>query len=378
MITRNALWINNRRYVPPASEFIEIKMKADANWKVYVPTAWANGLSRRWSTLANDTYGAVYNWDVYLDNNFSVNISGQSTRQWYREVGSNLQPDSFHYIKIYPHVVDPISWLPWYWRAMAFAMGWGCVASQDLSGKNPIAEYLYEILYDGAILWYRYSATEIGSWYKSCQYAWCINLTKAYEETDISDVTAIGSQFLAWQYAETWITESVTERSPGPCNAYIWYREQQYWKCQNLITAADEVDPTELILTNSYREGQYGYCTSLRVTAPERPPVQFNGGAEYRLNQYIGCSWLKTISRIEYCSGYPASQFRENQFVNCWDFNDPITAYIYGSDVVKWVTNSLWLSNDKIYRIFVPSNLVSAYQNDNQWSNIDDNKFVWM
>jgi hypothetical protein len=39
MHTRNALWINNWRYVPPASEFIEIKMKADTEGKLYVPTA---------------------------------------------------------------------------------------------------------------------------------------------------------------------------------------------------------------------------------------------------------------------------------------------------------------------------------------------------
>ena len=243
MTTRNALWINNRRYIPPASEFIEIKMKADSNGKVYIPAAWCNWLIYTGRTFGNDHYDAPYDWDVLVDNVFSKRVTWISGRERYEEVGSWLEAGTFHLIKIYPHNYDEQTWLPDYWWCMAFGMGGKCMGSEDLIYKNPIADYLYEIIYDWAILGYRNSDHKLGSWYKTCQYAWCINLTKAWEETDVSDITEIGSHFLSAQYAHSWVTESATESTPDCPEALTWFREQQYWRCLSLHTASDEKDP---------------------------------------------------------------------------------------------------------------------------------------
>lgn len=380
MNTRNALWINNWRYIPPASEFIEIKMKADSNGKVYVPTAWSPWLWYPWQDSGwNGTYWAAYNWDVYVDNSFAVNISWSSTRQGYREVASGKTPWSFHFVKIYPHEYDAQTWLPAYWWAMAFAMGWSCVASLDLTYKNPIADLLYEILYDWAIMWYKCSDHVIGAWYKTAQFAWCSNLTKAYEETDVSMVTSIWRHFLAWQYCQSWVTESATEKTPDCTAAQTGFREQQYWKCADLLTAATEIDPPRMWqwYYHSYREWQYAFCPLLTVTAPENPPQWITGWIEYKYNQYWGCTWIRTISRVEYCPWYWATEFRWSQFRDCGNSDNPLTAYLYWDQVIKSYSNSMWLVNANVRRIYVPSDLLTAYQNDSNWSNIDDSKFIW-
>ena len=378
MITRNALWINNWRYVPPASEFIEIKMIADDLGKVYVPVGWANGLNKSGHTWANGTYWAAYDWDLYVDWVFTKNVTWSSRAEGYEVAQEGLEPWTFHYIKIYPHFYNEGSWLPNYGWAMAFAMGWTCNGTNNLTNKNPVADYLYEIMYDWAIMGYRRSDHAIGSGYKTCQFAWCINLTKPFEETDISDVIEIGSHFLTGQYAHSWITTTTAEKCPWANDLQWAYREQQYWKCENLTIAADEVDPDNLRFWNSYREAQYWYCTWLRVTAPENPLSTYTWWEEFRFNQYLGCTWIEILSRVEYCPWYGSDyMFRQTQFKDCGNSSNPLTGNFYWSDVIKWVTNSLWLTNDNVYRIFVPSDLVTAYQNDSMWSNIDDNKFIW-
>ena len=380
MSNRNALWITNWRYIPPASEFIEIKMMADSNGKVYVPTAWSPGLSYPGrDSWGNDYYWAPYNRNVYVDWTLSTHISWNSTRQWYREVKSWLEPWTFHFIKIVPFFFHEETWLPDYWRAMAFAMWWSCVASQDLRYKNPIADYLYEIMYDWAIMGYKCSDSVIWAWYKTAQFAWCTNLTKPYEEVDVSMVTSIWRHFLAWQYCQSWITESAREIAPDCTAAQTWYREQQYWKCPNLLTAATEVDPPRMWqwYYHSYREWQYAFCPLLTVTAPENPPSGITWWIEYKYNQYRWCTWIQTISRVEYCPWYWADQFRWSQFANCGNSENPLTMYIYWDQVVKSYSNSLWLNNANVYRIYVPDDLLEAYKSDGNWSNINDEKFVW-
>lgn len=380
MINRNALWITNWRYIPPASEFIEIKMISDSLGKVYVPTAWSPWLSYPWAdSWGNGTYWAPYNRDVYVDWTWSAHISWNSTRQGYREVKSWLEPWTFHFIKIVPHYFHEETWLPDYWRAMAFAMWWSCVASLDLTYKNPIADYLYEILYDWAIMGYKCSDSVIWAWYKTAQFAWCSNLTKPYEEVDVSMVTSIWRHFLAWQYCQSWITESAREIAPDCRAAQTWYREQQYWKCPNLLTAATEVDPPRMWqwYYHSYREWQYAFCPLLTVTAPENPPQWITWWVEYKYNQYRWCTWIQTVSRVEYCPWYWATEFRGSQFRDCGSSSNPLTMYIYWDQIVKSYSNSMWLSDANVYRIYVPQDLVEAYKNDGNWSNISDNKFVW-
>lgn len=379
MTTRNALWINNWRYVPPASEFIEIKMIADSLGKIYVPTAWCNGIRYQWDNYGNWWYDAPYNRDIYVDWTFAMNITWVSWARWYREVASWLAPDTFHFIKIVPHYFHEETWLPDYWWAMAFWMWWNCVASQMLTNKNPIADYLYEILYDWAIMGYKVSDHVIWAWYKTAQFAWCTNLTKPYEETDVSMVTTIWRHFLAWQYCESWVTESATEKAPDCTAAQTWFREQQYWACPNLLTAAEEVDPPRMWqwYYHSYREAQYAKCPLLTVTAPENPPQWITWWVEYKYNQYWDCTWIQTVSRVEYCPGYWATDFRWSQFLNCGSSDNPLTMYIYWDQIVRSYSNSMWLNDTNVYRIYVPQDLVEAYKSDGNRSNISDDKFIW-
>lgn len=377
---RNILWTATQSWhTPPVltSEYIEIVMKADSNWKVYVPVAWSPWLSYPWANAWwNGNYWAPFDWDVYVDNLDPVHISWSSWRQWYREVAT-VEPDTFHYVKILPHIINPSTWLPNYWRAMAFAMWGSCVASVDLTYKNPIADYLYQVIYDWAQIWYKCSETVIWAWYKTAQFAWCTNLTRPFPETDVSMVTAIWMHFLAWQYCQSWVTESVMESTPDCTAAQTWYREQQYWRCPNLLTAATESDPPRMWqwYYHSYREWQYAFCTSLESAAPENPPSWITWWIEYKFNQYRWCTSLKNIPSLVYAPWYPTTEFRWSQFRDCWNSSNPMRIRIYWDEVIKSVTNSLWLVDANVFRIYVPRALLQAYKDAPERSNISDSKF---
>ena len=371
MNTRNALWINKGKPVPPASEYVEMIIKADSNWRLYLATAW----------LGDGGYYQYYHWNIYIDNNLIWDISWRSGQQSYREITSWLTPDSFHNVKIYPNEVDPNTLVPNYWWLKAFGMGWNCNAGNPLSYRNPVADYLYEVIYDWSYMGYANSEFIIGDNFKCLQYAWCSNLTKVLPEVDISQVMRVGTYYREWQYAECIsLLESATEAiSDSITTIGVWFREHQYYGCTSLLTAADEHDPEEMRNPwHSYREWQYRNCVSLSTTWAENPPSTLQGWQEYKFNQYDGCTWITTISRVEYLSVTGGSDYRGDQFKNCWSSEHPLTAYFYWDGVITWSNNSLGLSNANVYRIYVPSNLVSAYQNASQRSNIDDNKFVWM
>ena len=134
MNTRNALWINNQRLVPPESEFVEWIMKADSNGNLYVPTAW------RGQSWVN--YGSPFDRKIYVDWVLSATISGNSSRQWYRTVATGLEPNSNHNLKILPNNVDS-AWIPQYGRLRWLWMGGDCNGWYPLTYKNPISDYLY-------------------------------------------------------------------------------------------------------------------------------------------------------------------------------------------------------------------------------------------
>jgi len=354
-------------------EYVELKMKADVNWKVYVPTAWR--------TRSNASYWTPFDWYVSVWNSEPVHISWNSARQWYREVMSWLTPWEFYYIKITPYHIDEDTWLPDYWWLRWFWMWWDSAWWSPLTYKNPIADYLYEVVYDWSFMWYAVSETSLWDWFKCAQFAWCTNLTKPVPEVDISQVTSIWFYYREAQYA--WCTSlqySATESiSDLLTTIWVWFREHQYYWCTSLSTASDEHDAANM--TNpwhSYREWQYRYCTSLRVTWPENPPQTLHWWNEYKYNQYDWCTWITTISRVQYLSWQWNTSYRWDQFKDCWSQSSPITAYFYWTWVIEWSTNSLWLIDANVYRIYVPSNLVNAYRNSPNWTNITSTKFVWM
>lgn len=347
---------------------------ADANWKVYVPTAW------RWNWWYWN-YWASFNFDVYVLQNPVVTITWSSARQSYREVASWLTPWQLYNIKIQPHDIDPVTHLPSYWWAKWFGMWWDSAWWSWLSYANPVAQYLYEIVYDWSYMWYANSDTVIWWWFKCAEYAWCVNLRRAPAEVDISFVTSIGEYYREAQYV--WCTsllESVTESiSDSLTTIWVWFREHQYYWCSSLQIAAQEHDAANMVNPwHSYREWQYRYCTSLTTTWPENPPATLQWWREYKLNQYDWCTWIRTISRVQYLSVSWWGDYRWDQFRDCWNPNNPLTAYLYWEWVIVWDTNSLWLSDANVYRIYVPSNLVNAYKNSSAWSNITSTKFVWM
>lgn len=368
---RNVLWISKSWSTPPVitSEYVEIKMKVDNNWKVYVPTSWN---SASWL----DSYWVWYNWDVYVWHNEPINISWSSSRLWYREVASWLNPWDFYYIKVLPHNINPSTWLPSYWRAMALWMWWWVVWSWDMRDSNYVAQFLYEVAYDWGKMWYRTWANSVWNWYKWSQRAWTINLQYPYEEVDASDITSLWSHYMACQYQNSWIITSAMESCPwSTWQIQVWFREQQYWRCSNLLTAATEVDPEWWYYVHSYREWQYWYCTSLESSAPENPPSYVNWWVEYKFNQYKWCTNLRNVSSVVYAWWWN-SQFREWQFLYCWSPSNKVTVHLYWSDVVRctWA-KSLWLDDANVHRVYVPSSLLQAYKDSDYRSNIDDNKF---
>lgn len=185
-------------------EYIEYKMNADSNGRLYVPVWWLN-----WS----GSYGVYYNWKV------SVDGWSETSYSWTWAYNTNIILSWYtswtsHTIKIVPNSED-------YWWARAF---WWT--------GNSYSSYLTEVIYDSSYMWYADSATSAWDYFRANQYNGCTNLIASPEEYMPDTVTSIGTRF----------------------------RQYQFYNCTSLTKIKWWYDSS--IWGNYYRYYQYNSCTS--------------------------------------------------------------------------------------------------------------------
>ena len=224
-------------------EYIEYKMNADSNGRLYVP---------RWWMSTAGGYNCPYSWKVSVDGwaettyTWTSNYWSSITLNWYT-AGSS------HTIKIVPTTEDYLraraySWIETTWRT-----------------------YLTEIIYDSSYMWYAFSAINTGSYFRYQIYSWCSNITKPAKEYLPDTVTTIGDNF----------------------------RWSEYTSCTSLTYAPEEVLPNSITNIGTYfRTRQYYYCTAL--TEIKWWKDRSIGNSYYRSDQFKDCTSNKTVKVIGY------------------------------------------------------------------------------
>jgi hypothetical protein len=95
---------------------------------------------------------------------------------------------------------------------------------------------------------------------------------------------------------------------------------------------------------------------------------------------FYGCSKMNycALPRLGYNSSSQNNQFSET-FTGAFPDNYSTAVYLPGYYTGSYrgpQTNSMGIDNNKVERINVDNALVSTYQSDSTWSNIDDSKFI--
>ena len=274
-------------------EKIVLRIKADSNWDIYIPTWW---YSDEW--VAN----CPYSWEVSIDWWEARNYTWTWSSWWAILVGFGLKANSVHTIKISP-VSDEYS------RARAF---W--------YNNCQYAPSLINIVYDKSYKWYAFNEISTWNYFRYSQYYWCVNLKSADEEN------------LPWTVKIIW----------------NYFRTSQYRWCTTLKANAEESIPDSVhVLWDYYRSWQYRWCTNIEV--------------------------LKIKANI-FASA--KTWYRQDQFEWIGKITKPVSLYIEWWCVETWTTNSLWLINDNVYRVYVHIDTVTDYRDCDLWSNISNSKVV--
>lgn len=217
-------------------EKLTLRIKADSNGDVYIPTAW---YSSEW------TQNCVYDWMITLDwwepkrYSWTWSVSGKM-RVWYW-----LTPLSTHTVAIRPTKED-YGWLRAFWYK-----------------GTDIAISLVNIISDKSYKGFAMSSQYSWNYYKAYQYYWCINLINTDEELLPDTLEIIGDYYRYYEYA---------------------------WCTKLLYNAEEKILKTVKVIGDSYRAYQYQNCTSINkinMRAINRASV-WN---DYRYNQF---QWVAT------------------------------------------------------------------------------------
>lgn len=279
-----------RERVPP-TESIIYKMVANSMNRLFIPTYW------NWY---NGSTWVSYNWKVSID--------------WWAETiyswtwGSTIVLEWYTQWTEHTIMIQPVA--EWYWWARAYS--WG--NPNNMSSTRPTVT---EIVYDWSYMWYGYSSTDTWNYFRTSQYRWCINLSKAPDEYIPNTVTTI------WAY----------------------FRQYQYYNCTWLLSAPEESLPDAVTtISNNFRRYQYQYCSSLNEIKWWKDLSVWNN--YYRGSQFANCTTNKTVKVLS----------------NVW--------YQSVNDT---------LDNAYVTSVSVPNAYLDTFKNSNitPRKEITDSKFVW-
>ena len=215
-------------------EKLTLRIKADNNGDIYIPTAWYS---------PDGTQNCSYAWRVWVDDGDAVNYSGTGNSSGKIRVGYGLVPLSIHTVIIKPQN-DSYGWLRAFWYK-----------------GTDIASSLINIISDKSYKGFALSDKYSGNWYKAYQYYGCDSLVNTDEELLPDTLEVIGD----------------------------YYRYYEYAGCTSLVSNAEEkILKTVKVIWDNCRAYQYENCTSINrinMRAINWASVWDN----YRQNQF---SWM--------------------------------------------------------------------------------------
>lgn len=190
-------------------EKLTLRIKADNNGDIYLPTAWYN---------TDGTQSCEYDWIVSIDGWEGVDYWGGGSVWGKVRVGYWLTPWSIHTIIIRPKY-DEYGWLRAFWY----------------KGTN-IENSLVNIISDKSYKGYAISEVFCGDYFKAYQYYGCVNLINTDEELLPDTLEVIGD----------------------------YYRYYEYAGCVKLVNNAEErILKTVKVIWDNYRAYQYQNCTGI-------------------------------------------------------------------------------------------------------------------
>lgn len=229
----------------PNDEYIEYKILATSEGKLYIPTTWTNHTSR-----SSGTVWADYNWKVYIDWVYGITVSWTAGSSSGKLLSGSFTAWQEYTIKIVPVTID-------YWWALAYCWYWASSTYKSL---------LTEVTHCNTYVWYALSATDTWNYFRYWLFYTCTTLTSIEDEYMPDTVKTVWTDF----------------------------RGNEFYWCTGLTKAAKEAYSSSITsIWNYFRELQYSWCTNITEV-----PCWIDssvGSSWYRNSQFNGCTKQKTV-----------------------------------------------------------------------------------
>jgi hypothetical protein len=238
-----------------------------------------------------------------------------------------------------------------------------------------------------------WNVTTIGIYFLGYTWYGCSSLTTAVIlNTSNWNVTSIGNYFLnnTWGSCSLLTTAVVPDTSNWNITSIGNYFLGYTWYGCTLLTTAVSPDTSNWNVTSigyNFLDSTWYNCTSLTTAVvPDTSKWNVTSIEDY----FLGCTWRYctslTTAVVPDTSKWNVTSIEDYFLYSTWGNafatatgstnNVILKGSIYTGNITALQSNSGGIDNARIGNVKVDSNLISAYQNSADWSNITDSKFI--
>lgn len=152
------------------------------------------------------------------------------------------------------------------------------------------------------------------------------------------------------------------------------YKHATFVGCTNLINSYEKLPTSVTTIGDYYMKECYAWCTGLKTAFWEVMHSGATIGVDYRHHEYTGCTDLEVHQGI---AGYTGSTYPTNykyEYLS-WAWNDMDVYITRYEPLASGLTNSMWIANNKVSKVYCFINSVYNFTKSSYWSNINDDKF---
>ena len=175
-------------------------------------------------------------------------------------------------------------------------------------------------------------------------------------------------------YIKEIIHDSYKCYASGRVDTWAHYKHGVFAGCTNLINSYEKLPTSVETVGDYYMKECYAWCTGLKSAFWEVMHSGVEIGEDYRYHEYTGCTslevhqWIAGYTGIEYPTNY-----KYEYLSGAWnDAEIYITRY---EALAGGLTNSMWLADNKVDKVYCYIDDIYKYKDNSNWSNISDNKF---
>ena len=234
---------------------------------------------------------------------------------------------------------------------------------------------------------------------QDCAYDWMISID-GWSETEYTGIGddnyfSIGSGLTSWSehrivikpktigygwwrafgYYSTWaeayikelIHDSYKWYAVSRVDTWAHYKHATFVGCTNLINSYEKLPTSVETIWDYYMKECYAGCTGLKTAFYEVLNKSATVWVDYRHHEYTGCTALEVHQWIAWYTGttYPTNY--KYEYLS-WAGNNMEVYFTRYEKLDTWLTNSLWIADNKVGTLYCFVDDIARYRNNSLWN----------